>query len=82
MYEIIFSDTASKQFKKLEQKIQQRIFNALDRIKIRPEAYLIKLVGQDLYKFRVGEYRLLMDLFQDKLVILVVKVGHRRNVYK
>ena len=81
MYEILFSDKALKQLEKLEKKIQERIIKSLERIRIRPETYITKLVGEQGYKLRVGDYRIILDLDQGKLIILVVKIGHRRNVY-
>ena len=82
MYEIVFSEKAKKQFLKLEKDIQKRIIASLDRIKIRPEAYVTKLVGDASYRLRVGDYRVIMDIDKGKLIILVIKVGHRRNIYK
>ena len=82
MYEIVFSEKAKKQFLKLEKDIQKRIITSLDRIKIRPEAYVTKLVGDASYRLRVGDYRVIMDIDKGKLIILVIKVGHRRNIYK
>jgi len=81
-YEIIFTDTSRKQFKKLEKDIQERIIKALERIRIRPEAYVKKLVGDPGYRLRVGEYRVIIDIKKEKLVILVIKIGHRKNIYK
>ena len=81
MYEILFSDKASKQFYKLERSLQERIINSLERIRIRPEAYVTKLVGDPAYKLRVGDYRIFLDIDQGKLIILVIKIGHRKNVY-
>jgi mRNA interferase RelE/StbE len=81
-YEIIFSDKAFKQLKKLERKIQERIIASLERIKIRPESYVTKLVGDPGYKLRVGDYRVIMDIDKGKLLILVIKVGHRKKIYK
>lgn len=82
MFEIVFSDKALKQLSKLDKSIQKRIINSLDRIRIRPEAYLTKLVDDTGYKLRVGDYRVIVDLDKGKLLILVIKVGHRRNVYQ
>lgn len=81
MYETIFSENAHKQLKKLPKEIQERIINALDRIRIQPEKFVTKLVGDSAYKLRVGDYRVLMDIQNDDLIILVIKVGHRRNIY-
>lgn len=76
MFEIVFSDKALKQLKKLEKQIQKRIVNSLERIRIRPESYLTKLVGDPGYKLRVGDYRVIVDLDKGKLLILIIKVGH------
>lgn len=81
MYNLIFSDKTLKQLGKLEKSMQERILNALERIKIRPEAYITKLVGDVGYKFRVGDYRVIMDIDKGRLLILVIKIGHRKNVY-
>ena len=72
---------AKKQLLKLTKDVQKRIISALGRIRIRPEFYITKIVGESVYKFRVGDYRILMDVQHEKLLILVVKVGHRKNVY-
>ena len=81
MYTIAFSDLARKQLHKLSKEIQIRIISVLERIRIRPEAYVMKLVGDPGYRLRVGDYRVIIDLDKDKLFILVLKVGHRRNIY-
>ena len=76
-YEIIFSASAYKELSKLERKDQERIVSALERLRIRPERYVSKLVGDPAYRLRVGQYRVLMDINEGKLMILVIKVGHR-----
>lgn len=82
MYEIIFSEKASKQLKKLERLAQERIVAVLERTRIRPEAHFQKLVGETCYKLRVGKYRIIADIEESRLKILVVKVGHRKSIYK
>ena len=81
MYEIIFSLKAKKQFIKLEKTVQERIISALERIRIRPEAFIVKLVGDPGYKLRVGDYRVIMDIDKNELFIFVIKVAHRKNIY-
>ncbi|MDI6903720.1 MAG: type II toxin-antitoxin system RelE/ParE family toxin [Methanocellales archaeon] len=80
-YEIIFSDKALKQLKKMERNVQERIIATLERIRIRPEAYVTKLIGDPGYRLRVGDYRVIMDIDNKELQILVLKVGHRKNIY-
>jgi mRNA interferase RelE/StbE len=82
MYQIVFSPKARKQLLKLQREDQKRILKALKRIRIRPEAYLTKLVNESAYKFRVGDYRILIDIIENKLILLVIKVGHRKSIYK
>lgn len=82
MYNILFSDKAKKQLEKLNKSIQSRIINSLERIRIRPEAYITKMVGDPGYKFRVGDYRIILDIEKDKLLVLVIKIGHRKNIYQ
>ena len=82
MYEILFTDKAYRQLKKLDEDTQDRIFTALDRIKIRPESYVRKLVGDPGYRFHVGDYRLILDIDKGKLIVLVLKIGHRKKIYK
>ena len=81
MFEIIFSDKAKKQLEKIDKSNQERIIKSLERIRIRPESYVTKLVGDPSYKFRVGDYRIILDIDQSKLLILIIKVGHRKNIY-
>ncbi|MFH1978023.1 MAG: type II toxin-antitoxin system RelE/ParE family toxin [Candidatus Aenigmatarchaeota archaeon] len=82
MYQILFSLHAKKQFDKLDKSIQKHIVAVLDRIKIRPEKFIKKLVGFPGYRLRVGGYRIILDIEKDKLLILVLKIGHRKNIYK
>ena len=80
MYEIKFTDKAKIQFLKLENEIQERMGSVLERIKIRPDHFVEKLVGEPGYKLRVGDYRVLFSVNNN--LITIWKVGHRKNIYK
>ena len=82
MYEVTFSDKALKQLKKLDRPLQERIVSALEKIRVRPESYVTKLIGDPAYKLRVGDYRVIMDIDKGNLLVLVIKIGHRKDVYK
>ncbi|MBS3073945.1 type II toxin-antitoxin system RelE/ParE family toxin [Candidatus Pacearchaeota archaeon] len=82
MYEIIFTDKAKREFLKLGRNVQEQIGAGLERIKIRPEHFVEKLVGEPGFKLRIGNYRLFLDIYNDKLVILILRVRHRKNAYK
>ena len=81
VYSVIFSEKAEKQLGKMPKEVQGRIVNSLERISIRPESYLERIVGNPFYKLRVGDYRVIVEIEHEKLIILVIKVGHRKNIY-
>jgi mRNA interferase RelE/StbE len=81
-YEIIFTDKAAKQLKKLGKDDQERIIRSLERIRIRPEVFVTKLIDDPGYRLRVGDYRVILDIEKENLIILVLMVGHRKNIYK
>ena len=82
MFKLIYADEVFKQLKKLEKSIQERIINTLERIRIRPYPYVKKLVASPYFRLRVGDYRAILDIKNDEMTIMVVEVGHRRNIYK
>jgi mRNA interferase RelE/StbE len=82
MYELIYSPGALKTLEKLENNVQERIISALERLRIRPESCDIKrLVGMPGYRLRVGDYRIIFDIDKNELKILILKIGHRKNIY-
>ena len=84
MYTVIFDKNAEKMFRKMDRNIQKIITKAVrNKLSVNPDLYLIPLVGDlsGLYKFRVGDYRLLCLKEDNRLIITVVKVKHRKIVY-
>jgi len=62
--------------------MQRRVIVTLERCRIRPYSYVEKLVGSPYFKLRVGNYRIIMDIKNDQLKMLVIEIGHRKNIYK
>jgi len=81
MYEVLFADVARKQLGKLEKSEQKRIISAIERIRIRPYDFVKRLVGEPYFRLRVGDYRVILDIKNDVMTIMVLYVGHRKNVY-
>lgn len=81
-YEIILSETAKSNLKTLEKSIADRISNKLDIIKENPFIYVKRLRGIPLFSLRVGEYRVIMDIKRNQMIILVVRIGERSKIYK
>ena len=85
MYKILFEKHARKQFFKLSRDVQKRLTRAIDsKLAVNPRAHLIPLCGDraGLFKFRVGKYRLLCSLDDNRLYVVIVKVKHRQAVYR
>ncbi len=83
-YRIEFLKTAKKELAKLPKQIQRRIAIKIDSLLLDPyppDSQKLKS-GDGLFRIRVGNYRVLYRLEDDQLVILVIKIGHRRDVYK
>ena len=81
-YSIQYSQRAVKELKKLDKNIAENIVEALDRIKIRPYHFVKKITGTKYYRLKVDQYRVILDIKDDILIVLVIRVGHRRNIYK
>jgi mRNA interferase RelE/StbE len=83
-YHIEFAKPAAKQLKALSLQEQQRIKSKIDALvdSPRPDG-VVKLSGEDnLYRIRVGDYRIIYSIQDNQLLILVLKIGHRRDVYQ
>lgn len=87
MYHIEFSETAIKSFRKLDKHIATMIFAWISKNLEGCENPRLYGKGLDenkkgIWRYRIGDYRLLAHIFEDRLVILVLDAGHRREIYK
>jgi len=82
MYDIDFSKHAEKQFYKLEKNMQERIATVLQRCRLRPHSHAKKMLGSPYFGLRVGVYRVIIDIQKNQLRILVIMMGHRKDIYK
>lgn len=81
---IEWSDSARKQLRKLDRPVKRQIADYLDTKAARnPRAVGKALTAQfaSLWRYRVGDYRVVVSIEDERLVVLVVRVGHRREVY-
>ncbi len=83
-YRVRVSASAKKELARLPRQVQRRVVRALDRLPDRPRPRGVrKLAGsQDVYRLRVGDYRVVYRIADRALVILVVRIGRRRDVYR
>lgn len=82
-----FNETARKQLKKIGRQAQREILGYLDERITSPESprrfgKALKADLSGLWRYRVGDYRILCQIQDHQLVVLVVAVGHRREVYR
>jgi mRNA interferase RelE/StbE len=84
MYEIVLTETATKDLKKLDNNIKFRIKNKLIKFKNNPLYYSKKLSDFKIgsYRFRIGDYRVIFDIDNASNTIVILRIGHRKNIYK
>ncbi|MCI0564869.1 MAG: hypothetical protein MN733_40905 [Nitrososphaera sp.] len=81
MYDIQFVEQARKEFIQLNREDQGRVISVLERIRIRPHSFALRLSGSKAYRVRVGKLRLIIDIMEEDQKIIVLKIGNRENVY-
>lgn len=84
-YEIEFTRAADKVLSSLPTRIQDRIDDALDGLEQNPwPAGHKKLKGSKevFFRIRVGDYRVVYQVEEERLVVVLVRIGHRREVYR
>lgn len=76
-----WSDTAKKQLKKLPKDDQKRIIDKIDEVELDPFRYLERLHGEPFYRYRVGNYRIIVNVVNHQLLLQIIKVKKRSRVY-
>ena len=83
MYRIEFRRKAIKDLHRLSRQDQRRIADAIDQLAKNPRPPgSTQLRNRDGWRIRVGTYRVLYTIEDERLLVLVVKIGHRREVYR
>jgi mRNA interferase RelE/StbE len=82
-YQVVLSSAAAKQLSKLHTSIAQRIQNHLLDLENDPRPQgCIKLSGVEAWRIRIGDYRVIYEIQDTVLLVTVIDIGHRRDVYK
>ena len=85
-WKIDLSEKAKNELRHFDKPIRERIRNFIDRLEKLPDPRMKgePLTGNlsDFWKYRVGDYRIICRIQDKELIILIVKLGHRREVYK
>ncbi|MDE2196762.1 MAG: type II toxin-antitoxin system RelE/ParE family toxin [Gammaproteobacteria bacterium] len=84
VYRIEFSCSAAKALRDLERKTQVRIWSRLRLLAENPRPHDVKKLqgAENVYRVREGDYRIVYEIHDKKLLIHVLRVGHRREIYR
>ena len=82
-YAVEVRRSVQKTISRLDKPLRERLYNALRNLADDPRPYgAKKLSNRDGWRIRVGEYRVIYEVFDDRLVVVVIRIGHRREVYE
>ena len=82
-YDIVFSVSANKELSKLDRLIAKRIVLKIDNLSRTPfPSGVKKLQGEDLFRIRVGDYRVVYSINSSEKKIVIYRIRHRKDVYK
>lgn len=86
-YKIVFTERAKKQLKKIDKHTVALIIGWLEKNiegcenpRIHGKGLTANRLGE--WRYRIGDYRVICEIRDEEIVILVLEVGHRRNIYK
>ncbi len=82
MFKIVLTARAVRDLEGLERKDQVKIASRLREYAVQPLNHARKLLSSKVgsYRFRIGDYRVIFDLGKDEIIIL--RIGHRKNIYR
>ena len=82
-YKLFFKNSVQKDFDSIPKKDLKRILNRIKALAENPRPKgCEKLTGQERYRLRQGWYRIVYSIQDDELTVWVVKVGHRKHIYR
>ena len=85
MYTVQLSNRATKELKKVRKEVAKRIIESLELLAVNPYAEVLNFkklkTNASLFRIRIGDYRVIYEIKADLLIVLVVRVGHRKDVY-
>jgi mRNA interferase RelE/StbE len=84
-YEVVFKKSALKELQNLPGKIRQKVLDAVQLLSVNPYTELLqikKMRGADaLYRFRINDYRVVYLIDRHLIKVVIIKIGHRKDVY-
>jgi mRNA interferase RelE/StbE len=82
-YKVRLRPSAERALGKLSRELQGRILAKLDQLAENPHLPgSEKMHGEPGYRVRIGDYRVVYDILHEEITVLVIRIGHRREVYR
>lgn len=82
-YSIQIKRSAAKELEQIPEQSRRQIVKRIAALENNPRpAGVEKLTGEDLYRIRQGDYRVVYSIADNVLIVLVIRIGHRRDVYR
>jgi len=82
-YQIVYATHILRTLARLPKSDQARIVERVEMLALNQRPHgSIKLRGENAYRIRAGDYRILYTIADDQLIVLVIDIGHRRDVYR
>ena len=81
-FEVRWTESSFKKLQKLDGQTQRRIIEKLEEAAEDPFAFAKRLAGVNLYSIRVGDYRVIVGIERNRMIVFVVDLGHRSRIYE
>ena len=82
-YKIYIERSAQKALSKIPTRDQNRIIESIQNLSDNPRpSNTKKLTGKSAWRIRIGNYRVIYEIVDDRLIIIVISIGHRKDIYK
>jgi mRNA interferase RelE/StbE len=82
-YKVVFRKSVARDLRSIPNRDLQNILTTIESLSEDPRPSGVeKLSGQDRYRIRQGSYRIIYEINDEEVVVVVVKVGHRKDVYR
>jgi mRNA interferase RelE/StbE len=79
---LVFKKSVSRDLEEISKQDVQRILERIDALRDEPRPQgSVKLSGKEYYRVRQGNYRIIYEIQDSQLVVIVIKAGHRREIY-
>jgi mRNA interferase RelE/StbE len=81
-YTVIISDDARRELARLDRSVARRIIARIEDLAEDPLRKLSRLVNSPLYRLRVGDWRVIVEVEEREVRVIAIKVAHRRSIYR